>query len=261
MRTLRGPAKAGLYALLSLAVPAAAHAQARRPAQPPMPWTEHARISINFGILQPASTTFTGTTTQTVYLETATVNTAYGVPRGPSVDGGVLIRVAGAFGVGIAISSFKNSAAATVTGSIPHPFFLNTPRPLSGTTSPLERSETAMHIQAAYARSSGRLDVAIAGGPTLFTVSQDLIADAPYTETYPYDSVTFTGTTSSKVTQTEVGFNAGVDVGMKLSESLGVGGLIRFSRATVVLPLAGTPSGVSTTLGGLYAGGGIRFYF
>ena len=258
MRTLTGPAKAGHYILLALlAVPAVAHAQT----QPDTPWAEHARISINFGILQPASTTFTGTTTQTVYLETATINTAYGVPRAPSFDGGVLIRVSGGFGVGLAISSFKKSAAATVTGSIPHPFFFNTPRTLSGTTSPLERSETAMHIQAAYVLSSGRIDVAIAGGPTLFTVSQDLIADAPYTEAYPYDSVTFTGTTSSKADQNKVGFNVGVDVGVKLSDSFGIGGLIRFSRATVAFPLSGAASGVSTTVGGLYAGGGIRFFF
>ena len=244
------------YLLLALlAVPAVAHAQA------PTTWAEHARISINFGILQPASTTFTGTTTQTVYLETATVDTAYGVPRAPSIDGGVLIRVAGGFGVGVAISSFKKSATATVTGSIPHPFFFNRPRALTGTTSPLQRSETALHIQAAYVLSSGRLDVAIAGGPTLFTVSQDLIPDAPYTEAYPYDTVTFKDGTSSNVSQTKAGFNAGVDVGVKLSDSFGIGGLIRFSRATVAFPLSGASSGVSTTVGGLYAGGGIRFFF
>jgi len=150
-----------------------------------------------------------------------------------------------------------------VTGSIPHPFFFNTPRALSGTTSPLERSETAMHIQAAYVRlsKSKRIDVAIAGGPTFFTVSQELAADVTYTDAYPYDTLTFTGATSSKVSQTKVGFNAGVDIGWKLSDSFGVGGLVRFSRASLTFPLANTASGVSTTVGGLHAGGGVRFWF
>ena len=255
MRAVNGPAKAGHYVLLigMLAMPGVAHAQTA--------WRDHARVSINAGIHLPASTTFNATTTTTVYLEPASINTAYQVPRGAFFDGGVLFRVRRAFGVGVAVSSFSGSQTADVTGSIPHPFFFNTPRALSGTTSALERSETAVHIQAAYVITSKRVNVAIAGGPTFFNVSQDLVADASYTDAYPHDSVTFTAATLSKVSQSKVGFNAGVDIGVKLSKSLGIGGLIRFSRASVTFPLANTASGVSTDVGGVQAGGGVRFFF
>jgi len=209
----------------------------------------------------PSATTFSAATTKTVYLETSTINTAYSVPKGQFFDGGVLIRVAGGFGVGATVSSFTKSQAATVTGTIPHPFFFITPRAISGTTSALERSETGVHIQAAYVISAPRVDVAISGGPTFFNVSQDLVADVAYSETYPYDAVTFTSATVTKVSATKIGFNAGVDVGVKLSKNFGVGGLVRFSRASVNLPLPNTTSGVSADVGGVQAGGGVRFFF
>jgi hypothetical protein len=247
-----GPPEGGLYVLLvCLAFPAAAQAQ----------WNDGARVSINAGIQQPASTTFTGTTTKAVNLETASIDTSYSVPRSQFFDGGVLVRVKGGFGVGAALSMFMKSSPASVGGTIPHPFVFTAPRMLSGMTSSLERRETGVHVQAAYVVSSKRVDVAIAGGPTIFSVSQELVADATYTDTYPYDTVTFTGATVSKVSATKLGFNISGDVSVKLSKHVGVGGLIRFSRATIDFPLAGTASGVSADVGGAQAGGGIRFYF
>src|SRR6185295_2255115 len=101
-------------------------------------WKDNARVSINFGIQQPASTTFDGTTTKTVTLETARFTTTYDTPSGPMFDGGVLVRIFRGFGVGAAFSSFSKSSAGAVTGTVPHPFFFNTPRTISGTATSLE---------------------------------------------------------------------------------------------------------------------------
>jgi hypothetical protein len=223
-------------------------------------WKDHVRVSINFGV-QPSSATFSASTTKPVYLETSTMTTTYDVSSGTVFDGGVLVRVAGSFGVGVAVSSFNKSQTASVTGTIPHPFFFGTPRAISGATAALERSEVGVHIQAAYVISTRHVSVAIAGGPTFFNVSQDLVADVTYSDTYPYDTATFTSATVAKVSATKAGFNAGVDVGVKLSKNVGVGGLIRFSRASMNFPLPNTAAGVSADVGGLQAGGGIRFFF
>jgi hypothetical protein len=224
------------------------------------PWKDRARVSIDFGV-QPSSATFTAATTKPVYLETSTITTTYSLPSGPLFDGGVLVRVKRGFGVGVAISSFSKSQTAAVTGSIPHPFFYNTPRSISGTSAALERSEAAVHIQAAYVISSKRFDVAISGGPSFFNVSQDAVGDATYTETYPYDAATFTAATVTKATATALGFNAGADIGYKLSKNVGVGALVRFSRATLSFPLANSAAGVSTDAGGPQLAGGVRFFF
>jgi len=237
--------------IAALAAPGVAHAQ----------WRDHARVSVNAGIQQPASTTFTSTATKPVFLETASINTSYAVPKSQSFDGGILVRIVGGFGAGVAVSSFSKSSSATVSGSIPHPFFFNTPRALSGAVASAERNETGVHIQAAYVVSSKRIDVAIAGGPTFFNVSQDLVGDVVYTDVYPYDTVTFTSATVSRARATQMGFNVGADVGVKFSKNIGVGGVIRFSRATANLPLTGSTSGVNVDVGGVQAGGGVRFFF
>jgi hypothetical protein len=223
-------------------------------------WYDRARVSINIGG-QLSSTTFTTTTTSTVYQEPATINTSYTVPKGQLFDGGFLYRVAGSFGVGVAVSSYSERRDGALTGSIPHPFFFSTPRSLSGTAASLQRSEVAAHIQAAYVIAGNKYDVAISGGPTIFRVSQDLVSNAVYAETYPYDTVTFTSATTVKAQGTKTGFNVGVDVGYKLGTNLGVGGLVRFSRATLSFPLTGSAADVSVDAGGLQVGGGVRFYF
>jgi len=218
------------------------------------------RVSINVGA-QLTSTTFSTTTAVPVFLETATINTSYTVPKGKLFDGGLIYRLSGAFGVGVALSSYIERRDAAVSGSIPHPFFFNTPRALTGTAASLERSEFAADIQVAYLYQSRRYDVVISGGPTIFRVSQDLVSNAIYSDPYPFDAVTFTGATTVKGEGTKTGFNIGADVGYRLSRRLGVGGLVRFSRATLSFPLTGSASDVSVDAGGLQVGGGVRFYF
>src|SRR5262245_3196461 len=218
------------------------------------------RVSLDVGA-QLSSTTFSTTTTFPVFVETATINTSYSVPKGKLFDGGLMYRLAGSFGVGAVLSSFSERHDAAVTGSIPHPFFFNTPRQLTGTATSLERSEFAADIQVAYLYQSRRYDVVISGGPTIFHVSQDLVSNATYTDAYPHDTVTFTSATTVKGEGTKTGFNIGADVGYKLSRSVGVGGLVRFSRATLSVPLTGSASDVSVDAGGLQVAGGVRFYF
>jgi hypothetical protein len=246
----------GIIAVLLLVMACA------RPSDAQTTWSDRARVSINFGA-QPSATTFSATTNVPVYQQTATatLTTSYGVPAGQFFDGGVILRVSGGFGVGIAASSFTKSQTASISGSIPHPLLFNRPRPISGTSSPLERSEITGYIDAAYVFSGSRVDVAVSGGPAFFTVTQDLVANVTYAEAPPYDTVAFTGVVTTQATATSLGFNASVDVGIKLSKSVGVGGIVRYSRASVTFPLANTAAGVHADAGGAQAGGGLRVYF
>ena len=251
------------YVLIAVLVfPVAAFGQVR----PCFPFTrtqapqDRARISINAGV--ESVSTFTSTTTTPLYLESETINSSYSIPPGVFVDGEVIVRVRRrGFAIGAAVSTLTKSDAASVTGTIPHPFLFNTPRAISGTTSPLERSETAVHMLAAFISTSKRRDIVIAGGPSFFHVTQDLVGDVAYTDAYPYDTAVFSGAIASKSSASAIGVNVGVDIGVKLSKSFGVGGIVRFSHAGLTLPLAKTTSGVSTDAGGVQAGGGVRLYF
>jgi hypothetical protein len=223
-------------------------------------FADHARVSVNIGA-QPNSSTFTTTQTVPVYQQTATVASSYGVPNGIFFDGDVTLRVSGGFGVDVGASAFNRSQTASTSGQIPHPLIGGRLRPLSGTSPQMERNEIAGHVDAAYVMSSGRVDVVVAGGAAFFTVSQDLAESVTFAESPTFDTVSFTGVVVSKAMATALGFDAGVDVGFKLSKNVGVGGVVRYSRASMTFPLVNSASGAHADAGGTHAGAGVRFYF
>jgi hypothetical protein len=225
------------------------------------PWEDRVRAGVNVGV-QPSSTTFAGSTEKTVYLEDAVLDTTYGVGSGRSFDAGVLFRVAGSFGLGIAVSSFAQEEGGAVSATIPHPFFFNARRSIAGTSAGLERRELVTHLHAAYVFTAGRrLDVAISGGPSFFKIEQGLVSDVTFAESYPYDTAAFSSASIETVSSTKVGFNAGVDVGVRLARQIGVGALVRFSRISVEFPLAGASAPVESDAGGVQVAGGVRLFF
>ena len=221
---------------------------------------DRVRISVNGGLQQP-STTFAATAHPPVYEGTATLTTSYTVSTGAFFDGGVFLHLSGAFGVDIGLSAFTKSQVAPIAGSIPHPLLGNPPRPIAGTSGPLDRSEIAGRIDAAYVLSAGWIDVAVSAGPSFFTVDQDLVTNVNFTESPSFDRVTFTGATVNSAGATKLGFNAGLDVGVKLSKNIGVGAMVRYSHASMVFPLANSAAGVNSDAGGTHVGGGVRLYF
>lgn len=163
--------------------------------------------------------------------------------------------------IGGGVSLFNSDVDARVSARLPHPFFFNQPRNVSGVAEGLARSETAVHIQVMWiAPVNDRLDVAVFGGPTFFSVKQDLVEGIEFSQVFPFDTAQFAGVTAVEASQSTVGFNVGVDVGFYFSEYVGLGGLVRFSRATVDF---GLPAGgvVPADLGGLQTTGGLRVRF
>ena len=109
-------------------------------------------------------------------------------------------------------------------------------------------------------RPTRALDVMLFAGPACFTTRQDMATLPRYTETYPYDSATFTGVESRAVSKTGVGFTAGLDLSYLINKHIGLGSLVRFSRATATFsPAPGSASNV--TLGGVQASAGLRLRF
>ena len=97
-------------------------------------------------------------------------------------------------------------------------------------------------------------------GPSWFNVNQDLVTDVAYTELYPYDAAAFSSATVSRATKSKVGYNVSADVGLRLSRNVGVGGIVRFSRASLDL-VAANATTAKVDAGGLQVGGGLRVFF
>ncbi len=234
-----------------------AFAQARPPVRrnpnPP------ARAMINGGY-QPSTTSFDDSFTFTLYQETGTTTTSYEVGAGAIFEGGASVRVWKRLALGGVVSHFSVDSPAAVTSSVPHPFFLQRPRQVTGEPEGLHREETAIHFQAQYQLPPfGKLHVVLAGGPSVVDVKQTVVIDVNYAEEFPYDTATFTGIDSKRGTGTATGFNAGVDFQWMLNPKLGVGALVRITKATVDLNVDNRI--IQVDVGGTQIAAGIRLAF
>jgi hypothetical protein len=178
----------------------------------------------------------------------------------PWFDVGVVVRFAGDFGAGVSYSRLSDRSRASVAAAIPHPFYFNQPREVAGTIDGVRHKEAATHVNLVYVFARPRFDVALGGGASFFSVEQQLVSDIVYAESYPYDTAEFVDGVLAADTVSKTGYNVSVDVVYKVSDTWGVGGLLRFSRARVPFQVNNVDAG-RVNVGGLQAGGGLRVMF
>lgn len=222
-------------------------------------WLDTGYLAVG-AVYQASSSSFTDTLAFPLFAETETVTTTYKVDaaRGIDVSGGVRIWRNLAVGAGVTRLSKTNSAA--VTASLPHPFFFNTPRQVAGVADGVQHEETAVHIQVAWVAPIDRWQITMFGGPSFFNVTQGLVSDITVNDPYPHDTATFTSAAVQQQSGSKLGFHAGVDVAFMFSRNIGVGGVVRFARATVSVNNA-NGTAVEVDAGGTQVGGGLRVRF
>jgi hypothetical protein len=166
-------------------------------------------------------------------------------------------RVKGPLGFGFALTFGEGREDARITGEIPHPFFFNQGRALEGTT-PLDRQDLAIHLDGLWLLPvTEAFQMAVFGGPTWFSVTQQTIETVDVDEAYPFDAVTLAAVTTTQRKGSRFGFNAGADASVFFSRYVGVQALFRYSKGTVSL---GSNVG-SIDVGGVQAGAGLRIRF
>jgi hypothetical protein len=193
---------------------------------------------------------YTSTATFKVHAEDASLNAEASIGVGPvfAARGGVRVWKNLALGGGLAVASTNQSLA--VTGRLPHPFQFNQFRQVEGSADGLARLETMAAFEASWLTAvTRRIDMFVFGGPAYIRVRQDMATKISFTESYPYDSATFTGVETASLSGGALGVTAGVDVAYLLTRRLGVGGELRYSYAKTTLTPSAQPSRVP--LGGL----------
>ena len=216
-------------------------------------------IAVNAGY-QPSTTSFDDRFTFDLNRETASVETDYPVEAGPLFDAGFGYRFWKGLGAGIAFSRFSVDSTVRAEATLPHPLFFQRNRQISGETAGLTRDETGIHIQAQYHLAPfGGLYIVLAGGPSVLDIKQSIVTDVNFTEEFPFDTATYVGVDSQRVTGTKTGFNVGADVRWMFARHIGVGGLVRYSHATVDLTRNGRT--ISVDAGGMQIGAGLRVTF
>ena len=164
-------------------------------------------------------------------------------------------------GVGVAVSVTSGNGKAEVTANVPHPFFFNQPRTVNGTENDIAHSETGVHLTLQYLiPATGRLHFILEGGPSWVNVDHEVVTDVTVTESYPYDTAAFGGAVTKSTKASATGFNAGVDVTWMFVESVGIGGIVRYTRADIDLQAAEGRT-LALKAGGLQGAVGIRVLF
>ena len=218
-----------------------------KPKEPWRGWSDRALISLNAG-WQAASFDLRDTRSFDPPIpgdrEQRTLAADYSVKSGMSLDLGGGYRVWRALAAGVSVTRFQDSRDVPVSGSVPHPFFFNRSRSITGMTSGA-REEMAVHVNAMWVMPiRPKMTLAIFGGPSFYSVKQTVVSDYDYTQSYPYDDVTLTSVIADDESTSVTGINVGADVGYYFTDTIGVGGVIRFGRASV-----------DTSIGSLDVGG------
>jgi hypothetical protein len=220
----------------------------------------HVTVSVSGGV-QQAANDVSDHFSFPKNVETETIDVKYPMKPWALVDVGAGFRLWKNIGVGIAVSHASGNGRADVTASVPHPFFFNQLRTVTGTENGIVHGETGVHLELQYlVPATGRLHFVLEGGPSWLNVDHEIVTDITVTESYPYDTAAFGGAVTKTTTASAAGFNAGIDVSWMFARSVGVGGLVRYTRADVDLePIQGRS--LAMKAGGVQAGIGIRVVF
>jgi hypothetical protein len=211
------------------------------------------------GGYQSGDLSFADTRSDPWFGETASWTADYNVKSGPEFDVGGGVRIWRNLVAQVSYARFEDSRVAAIAGHVPHPFFFDRPRDISGDSTALKQQEQAIHIAAQWTFPATRhVDVSVFGGPSVYRLKRDLVSDVTYADDYPYDSATFSAASVENIAKTGVGFHAGADVTWLFTRTVGVGAVVRFTRATLDLDSPANAGTLSLDLGGFQVGGGLR---
>ena len=198
------------------------------------------------------SRTFSETTTFSLFNDTGTVTANQTVGSGFVFDASVGYRVWRRLSVAVGVSTFHGSGAAAAIVAVPNPLFFGKPTIKTFSASDygdLSQTTTAVNFQAVWIKPlTDKLDLWLFGGPSVIHVNQEI---ASATETQ--NSV---ATIKSDSANTGKAGTAGVDLNYRMNARYSVGGFVRYAGGQVDLP-----SVSKLKIGGVQAGGGIRFRF
>jgi len=189
-------------------------------------------ISGNVGA-QIGASEFTESSQSTFNGETEGLTVDHGVKTALGFNVGAAVRIVPALWMGVQYAMADMKSSASITAVIPHPLLFNAPRTVQGSSDDVTHNEQNVHLDLMYALPFHAVDIRVMGGPTFFNVKQDFVSDVVINESYPFDTATFSSATTKQLSKGAIGLNAGADISRLITSQVGIGALIRYSRADV----------------------------
>ncbi len=198
--------------------------------------------------------------TWTLNAEKARLDASQAGPLGPVAEAAVSYRFARRFGVAAAFAWSRRDGSAEIEALLPHPFYLDRPRTVSGSVSGLGYRQIASHLDLEWRPVTARFELAFFAGPSFVRAEADLVESVTASEAYPYDEATFASASASPSrSAASVGWNAGTALAGAVASRVDLGVRARYSRAK---PELTTPGGsVALEAGGLDVTAFLRLRF
>ncbi len=232
-------------------------------------WTDRVFVNVNAGY-QTASSGFEYRDTQTIFEEEASADVAADGKSDFAFDVGGGVRLFDNLGVGVSYSRYDTKLDSVLEASIPHPILFNMPA-VDSLEVPLARKEDALHISAVYTIPvTSKFQIGLLGGPTHFRYEQEAISTfmIHLRLDFPEFTIDLRDPVLTTLEGSAWGYHVGADVTYLFTDHIGVGGLVRYSRAStdVENPLEAGRTMTSNTsasleLGGLQLLAGVRIRF
>lgn len=198
------------------------------------------RVGVGGG-LALGTLSWTGTSTWEVNQEDATLRADYEAGTGPAVEAMIGVRVTPAFGFRAAFGWSRRDADATLEAAVPHPFFFDRPRPVSGQASGLEYSQLTTYLDLEWRPVVGRLSLSFFGGAALVRAEADVVERIQIDEEFPFDEATFRSAQTRQVrSDAGVGWSAGASLSHVLGHRAAVVLEGRYTRASLELSSSGS---------------------
>ena len=243
--------------IVALVIAASASAQ-----EMPAPGKERERrirVLVN-GLYNPTDIGFSDTSTFPSFLEEGRTTRSYDGGKGVVFEAGAIVGIREGLGVMGSVELYRSDVDGVFEESLPHPLYFEQPRTVAGDITGLEYSENAVHLDAVYTGDFPRFTVDVFGGPSFFFTNTEILDTVTTASEYPFDEVTLRSTTSRKLDDNPIGFNAGGAVTWRLTEVIGVAFQARYSHATLGIAREGGEE-IELDAGGFRVGGGIRLSF
>ena len=222
---------------------------------------------VTFGAATPTDQPVTLTRSGTLFNEPASWAASYpSMPASPTMEFGGGARIKGRWSAGAAVSFARFNYHAGIGVQIPSPAFFNTYAVDNDATATLRRREVAIHTAVYFdVLSRGRMAVRLFGGPSVLTVSHDMVSEIAYSQSFgvatPSNAVDITTYSAEARTDTGIGFNAGADFTYAVNKRLGVVVTGRFAGGRMEFSDPLSAAAATFNLGGVSLGAGVRFGF
>jgi hypothetical protein len=212
------------------------------------------------GLYNPMGFDFTDHSTFTAFVEEGESRRTYEGGRGLVFEVGGIMDIRKGLGVMGSVEIYRSDFEATFEESLPHPFYFDRPREVSGTVTDLDYHETAVHADLVYTRVLPRWTLDLFLGPTFFFTNTEVLSSVNTASQYPFDEATVSSTSSTQLDDNPIGFNGGGAITWRWTELVGLAFQARYSRGSIGISREGGEE-IDLDAGGLRLGGGLRLSF